>query len=394
MVRKKIPVTTADQVMFDNDHTCCICRVRFRPVQIHHIDGNPNNNSRDNLSVLCLEHHNQATYPQGFSRRISPGEIRKYKTDWEEIVRSKRAPTYKGDSKAFYATICGYGSEYNVEAVEVVIHDKNGKIYNKLVVHRHDCPLEIATTRVINFISEHGVYQSFMVNRYLPIDYCPHCQAALSQITDAEIIGIVEKGIKPNPLFIVYTNPNQCSLLISASRGLEVNLIVAIHLCSGGLVLQYEYADSGEVSFDKLMPENSKYIKEQIKELIWKVANMAGYKKVSFFTGDPENPEEVKYLILPSCWFDDGALDESRKGWLNEQKQESIVYCHSLDNYREFHSVVVGSNGEILDRKIESLKGLPRKERIRVIEGIRREIELQMMKKIKRNSKKRKHSKT
>jgi len=229
-----------------------------------------------------------------------------------------------------------------------------------------------------------------MVNRCLPIDYCLHCQAALSRITDAEIIDIVEKGIKPNPIFIVYTNPNQCSLLISASRGLEVNLMVSIHLCSGGLVLQYEYADSGEVSFDKLMPENSKYIKKQIKELIWKVANMAGYKKVSFFTGYSENPEKVKYLSLPSFWFDDSALNESRKGWLNDQRQESIAYCHSLDNYREFHSVIVGSNGKILDRKIESLKDLPRKERIRVIEGIQRELELQM-KKIKRKSKKRRH---
>lgn len=316
MVRKKIPITNADQVMFDNDHTCCVCRVMFRPVQIHHIDS-PNNYSTDNLAVLCLEHHNQSTYPQGFTRRISQGELRKYKADWEELVQSKRAPTYKGGSKAFYATICGYGSEYTVEAVEVVIHDKNGKIYNKLVVHRHDCPLEMATTRIINFISEHGVYQSFMVNRCLPIDYCPDCKAALSRITDAEKIDIVEKGIKPNPIFIVYTNPNQCSLLISASRGLEEDLMVSCHLCSEGLVLKYEYANSGEVSFDKLMPENSKYIREQIKELILRVANVAGYKKVSFFTGDPENPEEVKYISLPSCWFDDNALDKSREGWLN-----------------------------------------------------------------------------
>ena len=388
MVRKRIPVTNADQVMFDNDHTCCVCRVRFSPVQIHHIDGNPNNNSRDNLAILCLDHHNQASYPQGFGRRISPGEIQKYKADWEELVLSKRAPTYKGNSKSFYATICGYGSEYTVEVVEVVIHDKNGKIYNKLVIHRHDCPLETASTRVINFISEHGVYQLFMVNRCLPIDYCLHCQAALSRVTDADVIDIVEKGIKPNPIFVVYINPKQCSLAISASKGLEMNLMVSIHLCSGGLVLQYEYADSGKVSFDKLMPENSNYIKKQIKELIWKVANMTGYKKVSFFTGDPENPEEVKYLSLPSCWFNDRALNESRKGWLNEQRQESMTYCHSLDNYREFHSVIVGSNGKILDRKIGNLKDLPRKDRIRVIEGIQHELELQM-KKIKKKSKKR-----
>lgn len=383
MARKIIPITNADQVMFNNDHTCCICRVRSRPVQIHHIDGNNSNNLADNLAVLCLDDHNKASYPQGFSRRISPGEIRMSKADWEELVRSKRAPTYRGDSKRFYATICGYGNEYDIEAVEVVIHDKNGKIYNKLVVHRHDCPLDTATTQIVDFIAEHGVYQSFMIDRCLPIDYCPNCQKALSTITDAEKMDIVEKRIKPNPNFIVYINPKQCNLQISVSRGLEMNLIVFIHLCSNGLVLQYEHADSGKVSLDTLMPENSKYIEKQIKDLIWEVAKTTGYKKISFFAGDPDNPKLVKYLNLPSSWLDNNALDESRKGWANEQRRESgqnIVYCYSLSNYREFHSVIVGLTGEILDRKIESLKDIPLKERIRVIKGIQREIKRQMKK--------------
>jgi hypothetical protein len=39
--RSTIPLTIADEVLFASDHTCCICRVRNKDVQIHHIDGNP-----------------------------------------------------------------------------------------------------------------------------------------------------------------------------------------------------------------------------------------------------------------------------------------------------------------------------------------------------------------
>jgi 5-methylcytosine-specific restriction endonuclease McrA len=77
--RPRIPQATADNLMFANDHTCCICRVKGKHVQIHHIDGDNSNNSVNNLAVLCLECHSKATGDEGLGRSITAGEIKEYK---------------------------------------------------------------------------------------------------------------------------------------------------------------------------------------------------------------------------------------------------------------------------------------------------------------------------
>jgi hypothetical protein len=59
-------------------------------VQIHHIDGNPQNNSLENLVVLCLDCHSRVTGSRGFGRLFHPGEIRRYKRSWEKAVQESR----------------------------------------------------------------------------------------------------------------------------------------------------------------------------------------------------------------------------------------------------------------------------------------------------------------
>jgi len=84
MGRTAIPQTTADQLLFANRHRCCVCHEPRKPVQIHHIDGNPNNHAWDSLAVLCLDHHSDATGSQGFGRNYTPREIRLRKQNWEQ----------------------------------------------------------------------------------------------------------------------------------------------------------------------------------------------------------------------------------------------------------------------------------------------------------------------
>ena len=79
-----IPQTTADQLLFANRHRCCICHEPRKPVQIHHIDGNPNDHAWNSLAVLCLDHHSDVTGSQGFGRNYTPTEIRLCKQNWEE----------------------------------------------------------------------------------------------------------------------------------------------------------------------------------------------------------------------------------------------------------------------------------------------------------------------
>jgi hypothetical protein len=74
--------------------TCCVCEDRSKHVQIHHLDRNPNNNAPDNLVVLCLEHHDEATRRSGIGRSLSKGQLRKYREQWLEKVHSRRVRAF------------------------------------------------------------------------------------------------------------------------------------------------------------------------------------------------------------------------------------------------------------------------------------------------------------
>jgi hypothetical protein len=89
--REKIPRDIADEVLYKADHTCCICGEDGKGVQIHHIDEERSNNSPDNLAVLCLEHHRRAHLRGAFGRQLSPGEVRRYRDDWNRRVEQRRA---------------------------------------------------------------------------------------------------------------------------------------------------------------------------------------------------------------------------------------------------------------------------------------------------------------
>jgi hypothetical protein len=87
--RQDVPQKTADELIFRNRHTCCICHESSKHVQIHHIDGDPSNNGIDNLAVVCLDCHSRVSATEGLGRRFTPGEIRKYKREWESLNLSK-----------------------------------------------------------------------------------------------------------------------------------------------------------------------------------------------------------------------------------------------------------------------------------------------------------------
>lgn len=89
-IRIKIPQPTVDRLMFNADHTCCICKQKGRAIQINHIDGDPSNNDYDNLIVLCLEHHETVSRKSRMGKGYSVGELKSYKRHWEYEVRKNR----------------------------------------------------------------------------------------------------------------------------------------------------------------------------------------------------------------------------------------------------------------------------------------------------------------
>lgn len=76
--------------MFLSDRTCCICHVRGKAVQIHHIDENPSHNTFENLAVLCYECHNDAHIEGGFGQKLDAQLVTKYRNAWLEEIENRR----------------------------------------------------------------------------------------------------------------------------------------------------------------------------------------------------------------------------------------------------------------------------------------------------------------
>lgn len=89
--RTPVPVDLAARVMFEANRTCCVCRREGKPVQIHHIDDNPDNSIYDNLAVLCLDCHNATQLKGGFARKLDAEQIVLYRDDWIRAVARDRA---------------------------------------------------------------------------------------------------------------------------------------------------------------------------------------------------------------------------------------------------------------------------------------------------------------
>jgi len=127
--RLSIPQNIADKIMFSNDHTCCICRIKGKHVQIHHIDGDNSNNNMGNLAILCLECHSKVTSNQGFGRSYTGGEVKRYKRTWEFIVRK----TLIGKEERKKASLKEGISFFDQTASEILaMNDRDPRIGEKL----------------------------------------------------------------------------------------------------------------------------------------------------------------------------------------------------------------------------------------------------------------------
>lgn len=92
MAKNRIPISAelAAKVLFRSNRTCCVCNVRGKPVQIHHIDDDPANNDPNNLAVLCLECHDDTQVKGGFGRKLNKELVTTYRDNWLERVATQR----------------------------------------------------------------------------------------------------------------------------------------------------------------------------------------------------------------------------------------------------------------------------------------------------------------
>jgi tetratricopeptide (TPR) repeat protein len=88
--RLKIAKQVEAEVLFANDHTCCMCHESSRDVLIHHINEDPSDNRPGNLAVVCLLCSNRIHRKSSASKGYSAAEVRHYKRLWEQAVAKRR----------------------------------------------------------------------------------------------------------------------------------------------------------------------------------------------------------------------------------------------------------------------------------------------------------------
>lgn len=93
--RKRVPVPPeiSARVLFESDRTCCVCRKRGKPVQIHHLNEDPSDHALRNLAVLCFECHRETQITGGFDRKLDSNQVTLYRNDWHEVVARSRTTT-------------------------------------------------------------------------------------------------------------------------------------------------------------------------------------------------------------------------------------------------------------------------------------------------------------
>jgi hypothetical protein len=101
--RTPVPSEISVEVLFTQNHTCCVCRERGKTVQLHHIDEDPTNHLQENLAVLCLEDHERTQLRGGFGKKLLAPEVKRYRDDWIERVKKRRE---KADELAVAAMRC------------------------------------------------------------------------------------------------------------------------------------------------------------------------------------------------------------------------------------------------------------------------------------------------
>ena len=130
--RNTIPPDVSAKALFLSDRTCCVCRKRGKPVQIHHIDDNKSNNDIGNLAILCLDCHTETQISGGFHRKLDADQIVLYRDDWLRLVARERWNTLLTDEETYARP------SLDLELITTVLDVlKENKEYDLLAMHYH-----------------------------------------------------------------------------------------------------------------------------------------------------------------------------------------------------------------------------------------------------------------
>ena len=94
VTRTPIDDAVAEQLLYNNSYTCCLCKgTKSDAFVIHHIEhyNVSQDNSYENLAVLCPNDHELAHREgEALANKIKPSQIKAGKRKWESLVSSRQ----------------------------------------------------------------------------------------------------------------------------------------------------------------------------------------------------------------------------------------------------------------------------------------------------------------
>jgi hypothetical protein len=96
--RPPIPENIVIELLYESRMACCICRDTTKSIVIHHIDEwhKSRDHSKDNLVVLCSDHHAEAHTKRELTHTLQPHEIKRIRNKWLSDVASMDIEIIKG----------------------------------------------------------------------------------------------------------------------------------------------------------------------------------------------------------------------------------------------------------------------------------------------------------
>ncbi|NOW82955.1 hypothetical protein B0H39_000836 [Clostridium beijerinckii] len=295
--RKPIGPRQKKRLLEKNAYVCCVCKSKGIGLNFHHLDEDPSNNSDDNIAVLCVKEHDNHHRPNAYSNvkhlDLSTEEIRKKKESWESFVNEA-----KKDNPTVLAVVTAYGTVDNILGTKLVFQWVNGKIEFERVYQLLDAPMDVWADKIIEEIIWVGKnIKLVLINEPVPIEYCDNCNGgALSRILD-ENMAIKETAVDwdKESLCTIYINPKQSSLAYTIFYKNDVIYQANIHKCGDELHFIDDKRDIRcSLLTYKVRTQVVKFLKDRLKE--WDI------KSAIIGTGNPDDPDIINNLTLPSVW--------------------------------------------------------------------------------------------
>lgn len=94
--RKKLTLKLEERILTLSKRRCALCFGLYADLdvkrgQVAHLDRHRTNNDEDNLTYLCLPHHDEYDTKPSQSKRFTPGELRKYRGQLYALMKKQPA---------------------------------------------------------------------------------------------------------------------------------------------------------------------------------------------------------------------------------------------------------------------------------------------------------------